>query len=287
MKKTILFLALIFIFAQAAHAQINWSDYSYSHGSKLSGKDSPIGIIIALNKANETFNVNVTKGNESTYKSLSKNPFFLKGHSGNLIVSTTFDTTKVQFFLGGVIKNNIHDYEYRVVKEHDNINVPWTKITKFGSDVSTKDTIIKSLAYIGGFTTTIGKRITVDVRKKGTNKILSTAIVYCERNVPQLENIYIGNKSNEFLKRFNKFDSNHISNEEIIKWNKIHPDDQLNTLTNLPRMLRVASTQNNLLFYFSASVVKNDQIEYELLKDHRVIRSWRRNESGCIFTLAL
>ena len=278
MKKTILFLALILILIQATQAQINWGDYSFSHGRKLSGKDSPVGIIIALNKANETFNVDVIKSNESTYKTLSKNPSFLKGHSENLNVSTIFDSTKAQFFLGGVMKNNIHDYEYRV--EHDNIIVPWTEITKFGSDVSPKDTIINYLAYVGGFKTTKGYRIIVDVRKKGTNKIISTAIVYWVRNVPQLENIYIANKSNEFLKRFNKFDSNHISNEGIKKWNKIHPDDQFNTLAYLRRGLRVPSTQNNLLFYFSASVVKNDQIEYELLKDQNIIRSWKSNETG-------
>ena len=56
MKKTILFLALIFILTQTAKTQINWSDYSFSHQSKLNGKDSPVGIIIALNKANETLN---------------------------------------------------------------------------------------------------------------------------------------------------------------------------------------------------------------------------------------
>ena len=102
MKKTILFLALIFILTQTAKTQINWRDYSFSHRSKLNGKDLPVGIIIALNKANETFNVDVIKGNESTYKFLSQSSFFLKRHSGNLIVSSTFDSTKAQFFLAGV-----------------------------------------------------------------------------------------------------------------------------------------------------------------------------------------
>jgi len=277
MKKIILLLPLIIILTQTAKTQINWSDYSFSSGSKLSGKESPVGIIIALNKANETFNVDVTKGNENSYKSLLQNPFFLKRHSGNLNVSTTFDSTEAQFFLHVVMTNNIHDYEYRVA-EHDNINAPWIKITKFGSDFSPKDTIIKSLAYIGGFKTRIGGRIIVDVRKKGTNKILSTAIVYWDRNVPQLENIYRANKSNEFIKRLNKSDSNHISKEELIKWNTIHPNDPLITTPPLPNLLRVPSTQNNFIFNFSASVVKNDQIEYELLKDRRIIRSGTSNE---------
>ena len=276
MKKIFLLLPLIIILTQTAKTQINWSDYSFSNGTKLSGKESPVGLIIALNKANETFNVDVTKGNEATYKSLSKNPSFLKRHSGNLNVSTTFDSTEVQFFLRGVMKNNIHDYEYRV-DEHDNINAPWIKITKFGSDFSPKDTIIKSLAYIGGFKTTTGHRIIVDVRRKGTYKILSSAIVYWARNVPQLENIYRANKSNEFLKKLNKSDSNHISKEELIKWNIIHPNDPLITTTPLTNM-RVPSTQNNFFFNFSASAVKNDQIEYELLKDRRIIRSWTSNE---------
>jgi hypothetical protein len=280
MKKTILFLALIFILTQTAKTQINWSDYSFSHGRKLSGKDSPVGMIIAINEANETFNVDVIKGNESTYKFLLGVPFFLKNHSGNLIVCTTFDSTKVQFFLGGVTKYNIHDYEYLMIKDADNKNVSWTKITNFGSEVSPKDTIIKSLAYIGGFTTKIGHRITVDVRKKGTSKIISTAVVFWGRNVPQLDNIYLPNKSSEFLKRLNKFDSIHISKEEIIKWNNTHLHDSIISLTRFPGKLKVASSQNNLLFSFSAVVVKKDQIEYELLKDHRTIRSWKSNESG-------
>ena len=277
MKKTILFLTVIFILAQTVQAQINWRDYSFSPQNSTGGKDSPVGIVIAVNQTNQIFNEDVIKGNANTREILSGNRSFLKKHCGNLVTGATFDSTKVQFFLAGVTKKDFHSYEFRVIKWDDDLLVPWTKIKRYGSDVSPKDTLVQSLAYIGGFITEKDQFI-VDVRKTGTNKIVATAAIFSCVNVPHLLSIYTAKTSNEFLK--GRTDSNHISKEEIIKWNNQHPEYSLIRNGEVLKSQRFPTAQNNLLFSFSTPVVKGDLLEYELVKNHRIIRSWNSNGNG-------
>jgi len=276
MKKTILFLALIFIFAQLVNAQIKRSEYSESFQNGLNNNVSTIGIIIAIHNTNDSFWV--TNNSYALYESLLNDSSFLINRSKNFISVASFDSTDAQFFLHGVFKSNAKEYEFRVVENQSKIVIPWSNITKFSTDTVPTKSGPQCMAYLGGYKTNIRNKIIVDVRKKGSNKILTSAVVRWAPISPILLNIYTANELNEFLKRLQQFASNRLSREEMKKWKLQYPENQLDEVTSLPRKLKVASSDNNLIFYLRANIYHKEQVEYELVKDKKVIRSWNINE---------
>ena len=276
MKKIILLLPLILILAQTTHAQINWSEYSQSFQNDLNNNVSTIGIIIAIHNTNDSFWV--TNNSNALQESLLKDSLFLINRSKNFVAINSFDSTDAQFFLHGVFKRNAHEYEFRVIEKQNEIVVPWSDITKFGSDIVPTYSILQTSAYLGGFKTEIGHKLIVDVRRKGYKKILMSAVVRWVPIGPILLNIYTANELNEFLKRLKQYGPNRLSVEEINKWKKQYPTDQLDFVTSLPKKLKVAPSDNNLIFYLRADIIKKEQVEYALLKDKKVIRSWNINE---------
>lgn len=134
------------------------------------------------------------------------------------------------------------------------------------------------MAYLGGYKTELSNDIVVDIRKKGNNEILTSAVVHWEPISPILLNIYTANELNEFLKRLKEYGAMRLSTEEIGKWKKQYAVDQLDEISSLPKKLVVASTDNNLIFYLRAEIYNKDQVEYELVKDKKIIRPWNKNE---------
>lgn len=276
MKKIILLLPLIFILTQSLLAQINWSEYSVTYQRDLNHNISTVGLKIAIQNSNDSFWV--TNSSNGLQESLSNNSLFLINHSKNFIAINSFDSTNAQFFLQGVFKSNANEYEFRVVENQNAVVVPWSDITKFSTDTVPTSSGIQCTAYLGGYKTKLGNKIIVDVRKKGSNKIISSAVVRWVPIRPILLNIYASNELNEFLKRLQQVGSIRLSQEEMRKWKLKYPKDQLDGITSLPRKLKVAPSDNNLIFYLRANIYHKEQIEYELLKNQKVIRSWNINE---------
>ncbi|NWJ49377.1 MAG: histidine kinase [Bacteroidetes bacterium] len=276
MKKLILLLPLFLILVQTVHAQIKWGEYSQSYQTGSDNNTSTVALIIAIHNTNDSFWV--TNNSGSLHESLLKDSLFLRSRSNFFIAVNTFDSTDAQFFLHGVNKKNANEYEFRVLEKQDKIIVPWSVITKFGSDIVRENSIIKSAAYLGGYKTKPGSKLIVDVRKKGSSKIITSAVVRWVPISPILLNIYTANELNEFLKRLKQFGSNRLSVEEINKWKSRYPTDQLDVVTSLPKKLKVAATDNNLIFYLRADIYNKEQVEYELIKDQKVLRSWNINE---------
>ena len=276
MKRIILFLTFNFILAQTVNAQINWGDYMRISRTDNNINSSVVSLIVAIHNNNDSYG----EANNTTalYESLSKDPLFLANRSKNFIARNTFDTTKAQFFLNGVFKSNANEYEFRVVENQTKIVIPWSNIKEFSTDTIPTSSGLQCMAFLGGYKTKLGNTILVDVRKKGSKKILTSAIVRWVPISPILLNIYTANELNEFLKRLKQAGSNRLSLKEKNKWKHQYPADQLDDVASLPKKLKLASTENNLIFYLRANINSKDQIEYEIIRDKKVFRSWNINE---------
>ena len=286
MKKLILLIPFLVILFQTIHAQVNWGKTEYSMlTSTFSNDKSQVGIVLIIHNTYNPYKA--TLNEHLLYDFLSKDSTFLKNHSRNFNFHNTADSTKVHFFLNGVTRKNAAEYEFRVVESHDKIMVPWSDITNFDynnmiTDITRPQTtdraIRQAIAYLGGYKTKWGNNIIVDVRKKGTNKILTCAVIHWVTFSPRLLNIYTANELNEFLKRLQQYGSSRLSTKEMDKWKHLYKADQLDSVTALPKKLKVPATDNNLIFYLRADIVSKDQVEYELVKDSKVIRPWSVNE---------
>lgn len=277
MKKIILLLPVIFIFVQTTVAQINLKESSYT---MVSGANkNAIGIIIANRHTRHTNDSFWKPDNEYPFTEfLLKDSSFRKNRPQIINALNTYASTKVQFFLHGVNRKNANEYEYRVIGNQNEIVEPWSTITKFGSDFDSEYSILKSSAYIGGFKTELGHKLIVDVRRKGSNHIIASALVRWAPISPILLNIYTGNELNDFLKRLKQYWSNPLSVKEINKWKQQYPTDQLDLVTSLPKKLKVAPDDNNLIFLLRANIINKEQVEYELLRNKKVVRSWNVND---------
>jgi two-component system, LytTR family, sensor kinase len=275
MRKIVLFLALISIIDQTVIAQIKWADYTQVYSSSIQNDSTTVGLILALNKMNDSFWV--TNSYNNLKESLLKDSSFRNYRPSDFIVRTAFDTSKAQFFLHGVNKNNADEFEFRVLDGQAGEIIPWTNVGEKGLNNFNKWGE-RQLIYLGGYKTAYGNFITVDVREKSDFRIISSAVVKWLPISPILLNIYTTNDLGDFLRRLQQYGTNRLSSEERSKWESKYSSSQLDEVTGLPKKLKVKSSDNSIIFYLKADIYSKEQIEYELVKNKKVLRPWGSNE---------
>jgi hypothetical protein len=134
------------------------------------------------------------------------------------------------------------------------------------------------MTYLGGYLNQVGNNLIVDVRKKGTTKIILSVVVEWGSLRPVLLNIYSVSELNDFINRLRIPGTGHMTSKERSKWQIHYSANQLDANTSLPKKMKVASTENNLIFYLKASIYSKNQLEYGLIKDNKIIRSWGVND---------
>ncbi|BAU52469.1 sensor histidine kinase [Mucilaginibacter gotjawali] len=269
MKKILLLLISIIIVSKVAQAQINWSTYSQSYSTGLLDKPSNVGIIVTIPEINNAFWDQ--HPNEFLKGDLVADTSFQQNRPKDFVAINTFDAAKAQFFLHGVDKTNAADYEYRVLDGKSKTIVPWSTIIKFPSKDVGVVSGIKKMAWLGGYSASLGNRIIVDVRKKGSANILSTAVVAWVPIRPVLSDIYSANELNIFLNRL----SHPWSGS---KYKSQYPVKQIDNTTGLPQKFITEPRDNNLIFYLTANIYKKEQLEYELIKNGVIFIPWKAND---------
>jgi hypothetical protein len=275
MKKITMFLALISIIL-TAHSQIKWKEYSQSFLSDSTNTPAGLTVMVLVPETNNAFWDDYS--NKAYEISLSTDSLFRTSRPGKYIAISSFDTCKAQFFLHVGDKNSGDEYEYRVLENLKREVLPWTSINKHATKKALTELGINDMVYLGGYKTTFTNDITIDIRKKGRKEIITSAIVHWRVISPILLNIYTENELNTFLKRLNEYGGMNLTAEERAKWEQKYTSDQLDEFSGLPKKLVVAPTDNNLIFYLKINVINSDQLEYELVKNNKIIRPWGMND---------
>ncbi|ASU32690.1 sensor histidine kinase [Mucilaginibacter xinganensis] len=276
MKKISLLLLLLIALAKPVKSQFNYAMYSQSYPTGTTDKPANLGIITAVYETNNSFWI--MNSNETLFASLSHSPAFQKERPLNFTAISTFDTAKAQFLLHGVNKTNARAYEFRVTDGNGKVMEPWSAIAKFTDDMLTSVSGMPQMAYLGGYRGDFGNKVIVDVRKKGSDKIVATSVVAWPAIKPVIGEIYTANEFDLFFKRLSRPWSYRATDEEIKRWKKHYTADQLDPQTLRPKKLILEPTDNNLIFYLLADIYDRKQVEYQLEKNGEVFSGWKEND---------
>lgn len=132
------------------------------------------------------------------------------------------------------------------------------------------------MAYLGGYKTTWNNYLIVEIKEVKTDVIAAKEIVYWQQIKPELLTVYTGDDLNLFLKRLKKYYNWELSSDEKARW--AIQDNELDSLTLLPKKLSFAAQNDQLIFYLKANIFERSALEYQLIKDHQVLVPWQSNE---------
>ncbi len=257
MKKINLILLIILMTAPCAFAQVNWKNYSQSFSDDTVIRGSKISITVLIPMEDDEFWTMSGPSLMRTY--LQADTAFIHPRPGHFVAITTFDTTKAQFFLNGVTRESAVAYQFRVSDGLDKVIIPWSPILHFaGPDL--KGYPMSASAYIGAYKAAFGHKIIVDVRRKDSNTIITSAVVEWVSIKPVLLDIYTPNEFNVFMAR--------LSHAWTVK----------KSVTDLSKKLALSSSENNLVFYLKGDIYEKKLIEYEVIKDDEVYTGWKQND---------
>ena len=235
--------------------KIEWNNYSTTYLGDY--KNSTPFIVTAIPYNGSYSNFDET----NTPLDLSFNGSLFRFKS-NLLEKTpefhTNDSSNVYFLTPFIYPSNADEYEYRVTLNAKTIITPWSKVEKF-SDIGL-NTFKGGFGYLGGYKTTWGNFIIVELRKKGTDSILSNSIVYWKEIKPVIGSLYTTFNFNEFFK--------------LLK----NPSNRTEAKNAIPEKLSLTPDEPNIIFSITADIYKKEALEYSLIKNGETFVSWKPND---------
>jgi hypothetical protein len=261
MNRIRLFLIFSVLLPNSLFAQINWGDYSQSFPSGALDKPETVALILAIPKNNNSFWA--IRENSDHFTALEKDSSFKTIRPSNIVARTTFDTNKAHFFLHGVNKNNADTYEFRITEYPSRkVLIPWQSITQFTDSALIKSAALPQMAYLGGYKTSLGSMLIVDVKKKGQSQIAATCLIAWEAIRPVIAGIYTSDDLDVFLQKLQ-----YPWAQPIAKHKKNYSLDKL----------LLPATNTNLILVLNADIYAKNQVQYQLIHNNDV-RPWVDNE---------
>lgn len=198
----------------------------------------------------------------------------------------TYDSSNVYFIIPGIHPSNAALYEYRVLLNGKTVMVPWTTVKQFTDDHFQLNNFKKHLGFLGGYKTTWGNAIIVELRRTGSDSLVASSAVCWVETKPQLLQIYTPGDLEELLSML-KTSYNPYTPEvppgELLKWRTRYAGNQLDPVTGLPKKLVLQPGESSVIFYLRSGVFKRNAIEYQLLKNNKVVLNWQPNDNDNSF----
>ena len=261
-KLLLLLLALPF----AAHAQIDWKNYSTSFQGNGNEANSPTLVtaipyngIYGGASYNSIFS-NALPADDSLHNRENKWPAYIGE-------SRTIDSNEVYFLAPGVHPTNADRYEYRVLRDGHTTIVPWSTVTDFTKPGFSLNDFAENFGFLGGFKTTWGHSIRVDLREKSSGKILSSALVHWTSASARVDGFYTASNLAELVRSKGTFTG--WRTDSTIK----HLTEQL-----VAGKLVLQPNDNTLIFRVGADVYQRTALEYQLLRNGSIITPWKPND---------
>ena len=262
MRKLLLLLALPF----AAHAQINWKNYSTSfQGNGKEGNSPTLVTAIPYNgiyggaSYNSIFS-NALPAEDSLHNREDKWPAYIGE-------SRTIDSNEVYFLAPGLHPANANRYEYRVLLDGHTTIVPWRTVTDFTKPGFSLNEFAENFGFLGGFKTTWGHSIRLDLREKSTGNILSSALVHWTSASTEVDGFYTASNLAELVRSKGTFSG--WRTDSTIK----HLTEQL-----VAGKLVLQPNDNTLIFRVGADIYQRTALEYQLTRNGSVTIHWKPND---------
>jgi two-component system, LytTR family, sensor kinase len=296
MVKTLILFLLLPVLATQCVAQIKWGMstapltlkewYNYSTTYLPPEDENTKPILVTAIPYNGIYSYNDQYG-MPFFMSFSHSLFgFVSRLSTKTQQLCTYDSSNVYFITPGIHPSNAVLYEYRVLLNGKTVLTPWTTIKQFTDDKFQLNNFKKHLGFLGGYKTTWGNAIIVELRRTGSDSLLASSAVYWLETQPRLLQIYTPDDLEELLSllktSYNPY-TPEVPSGELLKWKRRYTSSQLDPVTGLPKKLILEPGETSVIFYLSSGVFKRNAIEYQLLKNNKVVVNWQPNDNDNSF----
>ncbi|MGB8194267.1 MAG: histidine kinase [Chitinophagaceae bacterium] len=182
------------------------------------------------------------------------NNFRFKEARNNYEIVHKFDSSKALVFVQGVNKNNFKEYEYRIL-ENNKTNNNWKGFDTFypstyQSGIGENDPEMAAIGYVGA---DWNNYLTIDVRKKSIDSIISSASILWLPHPPKVVATFAPNQFNNFFTLFKI-----RSQVESFRMPELQKEDSL-----LKTKHEFSSNENSIIFYLN-DLIKKRLVEYKL-----------------------
>jgi two-component system, LytTR family, sensor kinase len=261
MRKLLLLLALPF----AAHAQINWKNYSTSfQGNGKEGSSPTLVTAIPYNgiygASYESISPAQLSLDDSIRKQVNKWPAYIG-------VSHTIDSGEVYFLAPGLHPANAGRYEYRVLLDGHTTIIPWSTVTNFTKPGFALNEFAGNFGFLGGFKTTWGHSILVDIQEKSSGHILSSALVHWTSAGASLNGFYTASNLANLVRSTGTYSD----------WRTDSTIKQLLAQLVTGKLV-LKPNDNTLIFHVGAEIYQRTALEYQLLRGGSIIIPWKPND---------
>jgi two-component system LytT family sensor kinase len=250
-----------------AMAQLDWQNYSTSFQGD--GKEGKRPVLVTAIPYNGLYS-GASYFSSSPAALHLADTFYASGEKRPRYIgeSNTIDSAEVYFLAAGVHPENAARYEFRVILDGKQVILPWSPVTRFTDpDGRALNDFKPNYGFLGGYKTTWGHFLLVDIREKATKTILSTAVVYWRSAHPTLGGVFTAQNLRDFVG----------SKRESWNWK---PDSAMQRrLGQMSRSkLLLSPGDNTLIFYVNAEIYQRQALEYRLLRDGSVDIDWKSND---------
>ena len=251
--------------ARAVQAQIERGAYSHSFPDNALDDPAAVAIVAAIPKPNDSF-WNLTANPTEAYYQLSDDPTAGRVPMENIVARTSFDTAQVHFFMHGINLKNAAEYQFRVT-EHPGarVLVPWKNIDQFMDPEFVENSGPPKIAYLGAYKAPLGHTIVVEVRKINTRQIVAASLISWVSIKPEVIYVYTSENMEAFLRKLQ------------YPWARARERNPKEANSSSDS-LKLPSPNNNLILFFSTKIYDKEQLQYELIRNERVVTPWKIND---------
>lgn len=232
-----------------------WNNYSTSFIGDLDHKKP---ILVAAIPYNGTYS-NMDDANAPFDVSSGNSLFRFKSslsEKGRML--QTYDSGMVYFLTPGIFRENTDEYEYRILLNNKTEIIHWSSINQF-SDL-TLNNFKKGFGFLGGYKAGWGNFISAEIRKKNTDTSFAFSSVYWKENKPAVQQIFTAKNLNDFFSLLQRPWNDKTIKKDVI----VSP--------------QLSAGENMIIYYLSAGIFKKEALEYQLVKDDKIIHVWGAND---------
>lgn len=252
-------------------SQIEWNNMSTSY---IDNPDKLIAIVTAIpyNGIDE-----VSSNTELDYFFTSSYYKYQSNLSNHFQKLDTYDSGNVYFLTPGIFKSNASDFEFRVLKDGDSVMRPWSEITQFADSNFQLNSFKKFCGFLGGYHTDWNHFLTVQLRRKSSQKTFAESSVYWKQIHPQITSIYTSDDLNAFLKRLKKSYATPDEVNKAKRWVETYASKG-DSLHHHPKKFIFEAGESNIIFYLNASIYAKEALEYLLIRNRKTVVNWKSND---------
>ncbi len=187
----------------------------------------------------------------------------------------TYDSSDVYFLAPGIYSTNASQFEYRVLLNSTITIKTWSAIQQFTDSSFDLSDFKKGMAFLGGYRTGWDNFLELQIRKRGADTAIASALVYWKQIKPVIKEIFTASEFIDFLAA-SKRPLNASGLQD--RFHSLYRMNSNNTGTTIPQKLALAPQNDNLVFYLEADIFKREALEYQLLKNNKLLHPWKQND---------